>query len=247
MVRWAHYSRQGHEINRAINRRNYYQGLINQYNVHIMNWTREYNNARYHANVAYRNKEEKRIYLVNLERKIRNGKQEVIRLTNKRDALQKKIDDLNGIINQSTEQQNEMNNNNNTKKDKLTTDTIPENTRTNLKYYNNMQMQNNALEGNIQELQDEYTTNDQQSLTTYKNTNYYGYIKSILFILYYVMILLFLYMAYSRQYIVNKKILFAIALVIGTYPFYILNVEMYIYESFVYLWALMRGRPYHKE
>jgi len=129
----------------------------------------------------------------------------------------------------------------------LTSEIIPKNTTTNITYYTDMQFQNDTLIDNIQEMQNEYTTNDQNTLATYTNTKNYAFVESILFIVYYLFVILFLYMAYSKQYINNKYVLVTIILSMCVYPFYILNIEKKMYETFVYLWALMKGIPYNTE
>lgn len=246
MVSLKQYISQTNQINRLKNQRNDYNNKINQTKSDITKWTRLSNTAKENKITAYRNKEDKRKYLEDLNTKIVNAESEVKRLESIRDDLDDQIEGLNGIITQSEDDQLDMKRKTDDKMATLTSESIPNNTDKNIEYYNNMQMQNNILQGNIQELQNDYTTNDQKSLSTYKHTDYYGYIKTILFILYYLLIIIFLYLAYSRDYI-NKKLLIVLAFVIGTYPLYILKIEMYIYDSFMYLWALLRGTPYHKE
>jgi len=247
MVRWNTYNHQTHQIRNYHTYFNNVNAKIRQRRIDIINWSRAYKIAKDNVKTSYKNKEDSRKYLIVLNNKITEAKAELVILLQKRDALQLKIDDLTEIIRLSETSQTEMNDTTVSNRNTLTSEIIPKNTTTNITYYTDMQFQNDTLIDNIQEMQNEYTTNDQNTLATYTNTKNYAFVESILFIVYYLFVILFLYMAYSKQYINNKYVLVTIILSMCVYPFYILNIEKKMYETFVYLWALMKGIPYNTE
>lgn len=132
-----------------------------------------------------------------------------------------------------------------------------ENQLVNSTLYNDIQSQNTLLSSAIGENRNIATTYDRKTLTENTNTDVYGVYNGILLITYYIFVLLLLYIAYSKSLLPSTFVAFRasmtftntffwsiIATLILAYPFYIRSLELMIYNTLRYTWALMRGEPY---
>lgn len=132
-----------------------------------------------------------------------------------------------------------------------------ENQSVNSTLYNDIQSQNTLLSSAIGENRNIATTYDRKTLTENTNTDVYGFYNGILFTMYYLFVLLLLYIAYSKSLLPSTFVAFRasmsftntlfwsiIATLILAYPFYIRSLELMIYDTLRYTWALMRGEPY---
>jgi hypothetical protein len=126
----------------------------------------------------------------------------------------------------------------------LLTDETYKNDKTHLAYYNDINFQNQTLSNTITELQTKSTTYDRKTATENSNKAVYGFYSQWLLYIYYAILIMLLYFAYAKQYFPNKYMYAAVAILLGTYPFYILRIEQVIYSTFAYIWALVRGEPY---
>ena len=126
----------------------------------------------------------------------------------------------------------------------LLTDETYKNDKTHLAYYNGVNLQNKTLSNTITDLQTKSTTYDKKTATENNNNAIYGFYSKWLFYIYYATLILLLYFAYAKQYFPNKYMFATVAILLGTYPFYILRIEEIISSTFAYIWALIRGEPY---
>lgn len=129
----------------------------------------------------------------------------------------------------------------------LLTDETYKNDKTHLSYYNDVNFQNQTLSNTITDLQTKSTTYDRKTETEYNNQAMYGFYSKWLLYIYYAILIILLYFAYAKQYFPNKYLFATVAILLGTYPFYILRIEQIIYSTFAYIWALMRGEPYTEQ
>ena len=129
----------------------------------------------------------------------------------------------------------------------LLTDETYKNDKTHVAYYNDIQFQNQTLSNTITDLQSKSTTYDRKTANENNNKAMYGFYSMWLFYIYYAILALLLYFAYAKQYFPNKYMFATVAILLGTYPFYILRIEQIISSTFAYIWALMRGEPYTKQ
>jgi len=129
----------------------------------------------------------------------------------------------------------------------LLTDETYKNDKTHLSYYNDVNFQNQTLSNTITDLQTKSTTYDRKTATENNNKAIYGFYSQLLLYIYYAILIILLYFAYTKQFFPNKYMYVAVAILLGTYPFYILRIEQIIYSTFAYTWALMRGEPYTEQ
>ena len=126
----------------------------------------------------------------------------------------------------------------------LLTDETYKNDKTHLAYYNGVNFQNQTLSNTITDLQTKSTTYDKKAATENNNKAIYGFYSQLLFYIYYAILIMLLYFAYAKQYFPNKYMFATFAILLGTYPFYILRIEQIVSSTFAYIWALIRGEPY---
>jgi hypothetical protein len=126
----------------------------------------------------------------------------------------------------------------------LLTDETYKNDKTHVAYYNDIHFQNQTLSNTITDLQSKSTTYERKTANEYNNKAMYGFYSQWLLYIYYAILVLLLYFAYTKQYFSNKYMYAAVAILFGAYPFYILRIEKIISSTFAYIWALMRGEPY---
>jgi hypothetical protein len=129
----------------------------------------------------------------------------------------------------------------------LLTDETYKNDKTHVSYYNDIHFQNQTLSNTITDLQTKSTTYHRKAATENNNQAIYGVYSKWLLYVYYAILILLLYFAYAKQYFPNKYMFATLAILLGTYPFYILRIEQIIYSTFAYIWALMRGEPYAEQ
>ena len=129
----------------------------------------------------------------------------------------------------------------------LLTDETYKNDKTHVAYYNDIQFQNQTLSNTITDLRSKSTTYDRKTANEYNNQAMYGFYSTWLLYIYYAILILLLYFAYTKQYFPNKYMFATVAILLGTYPFYILRIEQIISSTFAYIWALMRGEPYAEQ
>jgi hypothetical protein len=126
-------------------------------------------------------------------------------------------------------------------------DEITENIRINQRYYTDIQSQNEILSNTARENRSQTTTYERRTEIENKNIMVYSLYGTLLFYLYYVILVLLLYIVYSKQLVPNVYLFIAMAILLGGYPFYILMIEDLSFKAFRYTWALMRGVPYNEE
>ena len=129
----------------------------------------------------------------------------------------------------------------------LLTDETYKNDKTHLAYYTDVNFQNQTLSNTITDMQSKSTTYHQKAATENNNNAKYGFYSMWLFYIYYAILIMLLYFSYSKQYFPNKYMFATVAILLGTYPFYILRIEQIISSTFAYIWALMRGKPYTEQ
>lgn len=129
----------------------------------------------------------------------------------------------------------------------LLTDETYKNDKTHLAYYTDVHSQNQILSNSINDLRNKHTTYDRKTATENNNNAKYGFYSTWLFYIYYAILTMLLYFAYAKQYFPNKYMYATVAILLGTYPFYILRIEQIISSTFAYIWALMRGEPYAEQ
>ena len=129
----------------------------------------------------------------------------------------------------------------------LLTDETYKNDKTHVAYYKDIQFQNKTLSNTITDLQSKSTTYNRKTANENNNKAMYGFYSQWLFYIYYVVLVILLYFAYTKQYFPNKYIYVTVAILLGTYQFYILRIEEIISSTFAYIWALMRGEPYAEQ
>jgi len=197
-------------------------------------------------NNAYNTKEEWRSRLDELKRLIRVEEAKIPILVAERDELIRERDRLQVILNASDEDHRteittgiDLSNTSNAK--------MIQNIEMNNTYYSDMQRQNKTLYNTIRNLKTDLTTYDKKTTTEANNTSSYEILHKGLLYVYYIAAIICIYLIYSKQYITNKYAFIFIIALIAFYPYYILNVEMYIYRTFAFLWALLKGIPYSNE
>jgi cell division protein FtsL len=129
----------------------------------------------------------------------------------------------------------------------LLTDETYKNDKTHLAYYTDVNFQNQILSNTINDLRNKSTTYDQKTAKENNNNATYAFYSQWLLYIYYAMLIILLYFIYTKQYFPNKYMFATVAILLGTYPFYILRIEQIISSRFAYIWALMRGEPYTEQ
>jgi hypothetical protein len=107
-----------------------------------------------------------------------------------------------------------------------------------------LEKQNAKLNSELQNLKAMHSTDYQKS--NYKNTNMddYKYYNGILFGCYYFLVLIIAYLTFKME--ANRAIKALIMIVFIAYPFTINNIEILLYELFLYIYALASGTVYMK-
>ena len=237
---------QGRQINNLEYRINQTNGAIYTVNQRINSLKQQLSDETVSKNNAYNTKEEWRSRLDELKRLIRVEKAKISILETERDELIRERDRLQDILNASDEDHRteittgiDLSNTSNAK--------MIQNIEMNNTYYSDMQRQNKTLYNTIRNLKTDLTTYDKKTTTEANNTSSYEILHKGLLYVYYIAAIICIYLIYSKQYITNKYAFIFIIALIAFYPYYILNVEMYIYRTFAFLWALLKGIPYSNE
>lgn len=238
--------RQGEQINNLIYRINQTNGAIRTVTQRIESLKQQLSVETVKMNNAYNTKEEWRSKLDELKRLIREEEAKIPILVAERDALIRERDRLQVILNAGDKEHRteittgiKLSNTSNAK--------MIQNIEMNNTYYSDMQRQNKTLYNTIRNLKTDLTTYDKKTTTEANNTSSYEILHKGLLYVYYIAAIICIYLIYSKQYITNKYAFIFIIALIAFYPYYILNVEMYIYRTFAFLWALLKGIPYANE
>lgn len=114
------------------------------------------------------------------------------------------------------------------------------------KYYDSLAFQNSNLEGKLQTDVNSSVENDRKSGYKTKNIDIFLRLKYYLFIFYYVLVFVILVMSFfekTRADFITKLI---IAFIIGIFPYVIYPIEMFLYNTWNYVFSIMTGVVYTK-
>jgi len=240
------YIRQLGEIRRLNRRINNLRSQINNAKRLVRRLRTALNNETNKRNIAFNEKERWRRIIADLKRKILIEQAKIPILQKELDELIVERDYLQSILEMGDkEHRNEISTAH--KLDDKKNLTKIHNIDTKIKYYKDMQDQNELLYTSLTEKRNDLTTDELKTTHIYNNTDTYDIVHTLLFYVYYVIALLIIFIAYSNEYISNKYVLGGAIILLAVYPFYILNVELFIYDTFIYLWALFKGVPYNEQ
>jgi len=109
---------------------------------------------------------------------------------------------------------------------------------------NNVINENKLLESQIQQNQNNYTTDDTQVF--YKTQQYYRQqdFNFILFIIFYSLILGLAVYLFIFNNTINVYLKIFITILLAIYPFIIESIEFFVYFIFYYVYALINGVPF---
>jgi hypothetical protein len=109
---------------------------------------------------------------------------------------------------------------------------------------NDLEKQNAKLTSELENLKAEHSTDYQKTNYQNMNMNDYKYYNSILFGSYYFLVLIVAYLTFKME--TTRAIKALIILGFIAYPFAINNIEILLYELFLYIYALASGTVYKK-
>lgn len=246
MVTYSTYRNQGNRINNLIYRINQTNGAIYTTNNRIASLKQQLNNEKIHRTNAYNTKEEKRRKVEDLKWQIREEEAKIPPLEKELAALRDELKKLKIELAMNNDAHRKLNQTVRTLSKESNAKMI-QNIDMNTTYYNDIRKQNKTLYNTLLDVKNELTTYDQKTINEVNNESTYEMMRKGLLYLYYILSIILFYYLYSKQYVANKYVfVFLIALVI-LYPYYILNVEKYIYSTFAFIWALIKGIPYTNE
>ena len=107
-----------------------------------------------------------------------------------------------------------------------------------------LEKQNAKLESELNNLNAMHSTDYQKSNYQNANTDDYKYYNGILFGCYYLLVLIIAYLTFKMEASRAIKALIMIGFI--AYPFTINNIEILLYELFLYIYALASGTVYMK-
>jgi 4-amino-4-deoxy-L-arabinose transferase-like glycosyltransferase len=93
----------------------------------------------------------------------------------------------------------------------------------------------------LQEFRDEQLRYHQKSHYQSQKNDQFDMLNAILTTIFYLLCIVFVYLIYRSSYS-NRQKLFYIALVLA-YPAYIFHIENFVYQSYIYTIAFIRGIP----
>jgi len=235
--------RQEGEINRLNGQINDLNNQLNSIRWRISQLMNELANETINKDAAYAEDNVWRRKIDELKRQIAAEEAKIPLLEAEINKLAAEQRFLNGILKQ-TDDNHQTNIETFTGLSYLLTDETYKNDKTHLAYYNDVNFQNQTLSNTITDMQTKSTTYHRKAATENNNNAIYGLYSQLLLYIYYVILIMLLYFAYAKQYFPNKYMFAAVAILLGTYPFYILRIEQIISSTFAYIWALVRGEPY---
>lgn len=111
--------------------------------------------------------------------------------------------------------------------------------------YNTIQSQNAAIEKQYGSVADTYLHYDNKFIFYIGATNSVKYIYSVLFFIYYILALYLIYIVFFKQWklAIYYKILFVLFFM--SYPYFVYPLEKTIYNTWIYVLAILTGTPYH--
>jgi hypothetical protein len=111
--------------------------------------------------------------------------------------------------------------------------------------FNTIQSQNIAIEKQYGSVADEYLHYDNKFVFYIGATNTVKYIHSVLLFIYYILALYLIYIVFFKQWkwAIYYKFLFVFFFM--GYPYFIHPIEKSIYNSWIYVLAILTGTPYH--
>lgn len=246
MVSESTYIRQGRQISNLIYRINQTRGRIRTTNGRINSLKQQLINETTNRTNAYNTKEDWRRRVEELKRLIREEEAKIPPLKKELEALEKELDDLRAILKADDNAHRNLNSEvrklSNTSNAKMI-----QNIDTNNTYYSDIQRQNKTLYNTLIDVRNELTTYDKKTMNESNNISTYETMRKGLLYLYYILAIILFYFLYSKQYVTNKYTFVLVIALIALYPYYILNVEKYIYRTFAFIWALIKGIPYTNE
>lgn len=246
MVSIFTYIKQGKRIQNLRKRIRQTNGQIVATNIRISSLKQQLINEKIYRTNAYNTKEEWRRNVEDIKRQIREEEAKIPPLEKELKALEAELAELKAALDANDEAHRVLNLDVRTSSKKSNAKMI-QNIDMNTTYYNDIRNQNKILYNTLQDVKNELTTYEQKTINEVNNESTYEMMRKGLLYLYYILSIILFYYLYSKQYVANKYVfVFLIALVI-LYPYYILNVEKYIYSTFAFLWALIKGIPYTNE
>ena len=246
MVRYSTYIRQIKQIQNLIYRINQTNGAIYTTNNRIASLKQQLINEKDNRTNAYNDKEDSRRKVEKIKQAIRNEEAKIPPLEEKLKAFEAELAELKTALNATDETHRELNRtvaDLNAEKNAKVIQNIDMNTT----YYNDIREQNKTLYNTLQDVKNELTTYDQKTINEVNNESTYEMMRKGLLYLYYILSIILFYYLYSKQYVANKYVFILLIALVILYPYYILNVEKYIYSTFAFLWALIKGIPYTNE
>ncbi len=114
--------------------------------------------------------------------------------------------------------------------------------------YNSVKWQNDLIQTQQSAYAKQYSSDQQKVKYLVHDIGYYTNINFILWVIYYILSLAVIYFTFygkDRGYSTTTKIL--IILVFLLYPMLIITVEIWFYQLFSYLYAMLMGSAYKKD
>jgi hypothetical protein len=99
------------------------------------------------------------------------------------------------------------------------------------------------VDDNIEKTKEIYSTDDRRITYTNQNLDNYKRISTVMFWLYYAMIIVISYLIYKNP-AYQTPIKIAIIVGMATYPFIAYLIEYYIYSLYLYIKAMFTGTVY---
>lgn len=246
MVSWFIWKRQIRQIENLRKRIGQTNGQIVATNNRITSLKQQLINEKIYRTNAYNDKEEWRRKVEDLNRQIREEKAKIPPLEKELKALEAELNELKAQLGKDDNAHRELNQTVRTLSKKSNAKMI-QNIDMNTTYYNDIREQNKTLYNTLIDVKNELTTYDQKTINEVNNESTYEMMRKGLLYLYYILSIILFYYLYSKQYVANKYVFILLIALVILYPYYILNVEKYIYSTFAFLWALIKGIPYTNE
>lgn len=111
--------------------------------------------------------------------------------------------------------------------------------------YNTIHSQNIAIQKQYGTVSDEYLHYDNKFVFYYGAANTVRYIHSVLLFIYYILALYLIYIVFFKQWKCAIYYKFLFVFLFMSYPYFIHTIEKSIYNSWIYVLAILTGTPYH--
>ena len=106
--------------------------------------------------------------------------------------------------------------------------------------------QNITLQYQLRKIKDKYSTDDKKNYYEKQKISDAKYYFNMLFVVYYILAAVVLFFLYkTTKFSIYMKLF--LGLVLGIYPFIISTIELFVFEIFYYIYALIFAIPYKSD